>query len=179
MQDIKKQILDLKCRVLKDYLDDLEEVLKKKVKDFSVVQVLEDQSQEAPVDLSDAVIKGVHDWLYRNPIGYLESEITKTKYEYSIALAELFGIDKPESKYDIEKIKGFPIFDLIGQFTIIRNGNAICPIHRERTASLHIYEDTNSWFCFGCNKGGSVIDFMMELNQYSLNEALDDLSKLI
>jgi DNA primase len=34
-----------------------------------------------------------------------------------------------------------------------------CPVHGDKKASLNIYEETNSFCCFGCGIGGSVIDF--------------------
>jgi DNA primase len=34
-----------------------------------------------------------------------------------------------------------------------------CPLHPDRTPSLHVYEDpARGWFCFGCRRGGSVYD---------------------
>lgn len=34
-----------------------------------------------------------------------------------------------------------------------------CPLHDDRTASLHAYlEPERGWFCFGCRRGGSVYD---------------------
>jgi hypothetical protein len=34
-----------------------------------------------------------------------------------------------------------------------------CPLHDDRTASLHVYADPQrGWFCFGCRRGGSVYD---------------------
>lgn len=41
----------------------------------------------------------------------------------------------------------------------------VCPFHGDRNASLQIYENNgrhNGWHCFGCGRGGSVIDFVME-----------------
>lgn len=34
---------------------------------------------------------------------------------------------------------------------------ACCPLHDEDTPSFRYYEDTNSFYCFGCGKGGSVV----------------------
>jgi DNA primase len=38
-----------------------------------------------------------------------------------------------------------------------RSGYICCPFHHEDTPSLKIYP--NSYYCFGCGSGGSVIDF--------------------
>lgn len=52
------------------------------------------------------------------------------------------------------------IFDKYG-FKINRAGKIVCPFHSEKTASLGV--KNNKWHCFGCGKGGTVIDFVMEL----------------
>lgn len=177
--DLLQRVLDTKCSVLRDYILDLENDLKSGEKALARAERLE-QGDGDPVDTADAVIKGVNDYLYRLPLEYIRSELVKAKYEFQIAAAELLGINEPKSKYDIEKIKAIPIKDFISRFTIIKNNNqAICPIHREKTPSLHIYEQTNSWYCFGCHTGGSVIDFIMKLEDLDLNRALDYLNKLI
>lgn len=46
-------------------------------------------------------------------------------------------------------------------FTPNRSGFICCPFHGERTPSLKLYD--NRWYCFGCNQGGTVIDFVMKL----------------
>ena len=44
------------------------------------------------------------------------------------------------------------------------NGFACCPLHGERTASLKVYDDPRrGWHCFGCGRGGTVIDLGMAL----------------
>jgi DNA primase catalytic core len=40
-----------------------------------------------------------------------------------------------------------------------RNNMLKCPFHKEDTASMRIYPDTNSFHCFGCGKGGDAIEF--------------------
>lgn len=45
-----------------------------------------------------------------------------------------------------------------------RSGFACCPLHGERTASLKVYADPRrGWHCFGCGRGGTVIDMAMAL----------------
>ena len=38
-----------------------------------------------------------------------------------------------------------------------------CPFHEDRDPSLVIYPQTSSYFCFGCDAGGDVIDFIGRL----------------
>lgn len=50
-------------------------------------------------------------------------------------------------------------------FTPKQPGNYICcPFHHEKTPSLKVYAEAGrGWMCFGCGKGGTVIDFAMNL----------------
>ena len=44
----------------------------------------------------------------------------------------------------------------------IQRGNFICcPFHNEKTPSLKLYDGNRGFYCFGCGKHGSVIDFVM------------------
>jgi len=43
-----------------------------------------------------------------------------------------------------------------------KHGFLCCPFHGEKAPSLKIYQKTGGWHCFGCGRGGSVIDFVME-----------------
>lgn len=52
-----------------------------------------------------------------------------------------------------------------------RNGYICCPFHNEKTGSLKIYDGYDGWHCFGCHKGGSVIDFVRELEGLSFVDA--------
>lgn len=53
-----------------------------------------------------------------------------------------------------------------------RGGFIRCPFHRERTGSLKLYPGDKGWHCFGCGKGGSVIDFVMELYGIGFTQAV-------
>jgi len=50
-------------------------------------------------------------------------------------------------------------------------GAALCPLHHEQTPSLKVYADTQSFHCFGCGMGGTVIDFAMKYFRLSSIEA--------
>ncbi len=47
-----------------------------------------------------------------------------------------------------------------------------CPLHKEKTPSFHVYPDTNSWYCYGCNCGGDSISFVRHLHGLSFTKAV-------
>ena len=48
----------------------------------------------------------------------------------------------------------------------------LCPFHSEKTPSCHIYSDTQSFYCFGCGAGGSVIQFIMLMEHLDFQESV-------
>lgn len=58
-----------------------------------------------------------------------------------------------------------------------KNFRGICPFHREKTPSFFVSPDRQSWHCFGCNKGGDVITFVMEKEGLDFIRALQFLSE--
>ena len=54
---------------------------------------------------------------------------------------------------------------------------ACCPFHQEKTASFTVNQDMKSYYCFGCHKGGSVINFVMEMDKLSFPETIELLAK--
>lgn len=53
----------------------------------------------------------------------------------------------------------------------VRRGWCKCPFHGERTASLKFYQN-GGFYCFGCNRGGSSIDFVSNLFNLTPLEAV-------
>lgn len=53
---------------------------------------------------------------------------------------------------------------------------ACCPFHGEKTPSFHVSREKQIWHCFGCNKGGDLISFVMELEGLSFPAALEMLA---
>lgn len=49
---------------------------------------------------------------------------------------------------------------------------ALCPFHNEKTPSLTIFPETNSWYCFGaCAEGGDAVDFVQKHEGIGFKEA--------
>ena len=64
----------------------------------------------------------------------------------------------------IADIKKIPIESLI-EFN--RSGFAPCVFHNEKTPSMKYYRDDNRVYCFGCGKGGDILDVYQALHNIS------------
>ncbi|MDE6196986.1 MAG: DNA primase, partial [Muribaculaceae bacterium] len=73
------------------------------------------------------------------------------------------------------------IVDVVSDFVKLRRSGAnykgLCPFHNERTPSFSVNKARNICKCFSCGKGGSPVNFIMELEQLSYNEALRYLAR--
>jgi DNA primase len=52
------------------------------------------------------------------------------------------------------------------------NWMACCPFHREKTPSFAVNPAKEIFYCFGCQKGGSIFNFVMEMERVSFPEAV-------
>ncbi len=83
---------------------------------------------------------------------------------------------------DIDEVKSrLNIVDIIGSRVSLkkagRHFKALCPFHNEKTPSFIVSPERQMWKCFGCGRGGSVIDFVMEYEHVDFVEALTDLAE--
>lgn len=56
-----------------------------------------------------------------------------------------------------ERITCQEFADFVG-LKVNRSGFTVCPFHADKDASLRIYKGNRGWCCFGCHKGGDVIN---------------------
>lgn len=48
----------------------------------------------------------------------------------------------------------------------------LCPLHGEKTPSFSVSPDKQMFYCFGCHAGGTVIQFIMQMERMSFVEAV-------
>ncbi|MCU0293911.1 MAG: DNA primase [Thermoanaerobaculaceae bacterium] len=58
-----------------------------------------------------------------------------------------------------------------------RNWLGLCPFHGEKTPSFNVSREKGTYYCFGCKKGGDVIDFVMETERLAFGEAVERLAE--
>ena len=72
------------------------------------------------------------------------------------------------------------IVQIVGQYVSLkRNGHrhwGPCPFHGEKTASFSVDQERQMYYCFGCKAGGSVIQFVMDIERLEFQDAVKHLA---
>ena len=80
-----------------------------------------------------------------------------------------------------ELIARSDIVDVVGSYVqLARKGSnlfGLCPFHSEKTGSFSVSPDKQIYYCFGCKRGGGVINFIMEEENLSFPDAVRFLAK--
>lgn len=77
-------------------------------------------------------------------------------------------LDELRARADIVKVIGSYV-------TLKKNGHryvGLCPFHNETAPSFSVDEQKQVYHCFGCKAGGSVIQFVMDIERLSFPEAV-------
>jgi hypothetical protein len=84
------------------------------------------------------------------------------------------------SEEQIQQALAVPLVDIAMRSIKLRRAGrtfmGLCPFHNERRPSFHIYPQKNNFYCYGCNKGGNVINFVRETQGLSFREAINYLN---
>ena len=72
------------------------------------------------------------------------------------------------------------IVELIGEYVRLRKAGksyqGLCPFHSEKTPSFSVSQERQTYHCFGCNRGGDIFSFLMEIEGLDFSEALENLA---
>ncbi|MDP6946597.1 MAG: CHC2 zinc finger domain-containing protein, partial [Myxococcota bacterium] len=75
------------------------------------------------------------------------------------------------------------IVQVIGDYVSLRKAGGsykgLCPFHSERSPSFTVHEKRGFFYCFGCQTGGDVINFVRELHGYGFMEAIRHLAERV
>ena len=86
----------------------------------------------------------------------------------------------PQSFMD-ELIARNDIVDVVGSYVqLTRKGSnlfGLCPFHSEKTGSFSVSPDKQIYYCFGCKRGGGVVNFIMEEENLPFPDAVRFLAK--
>ena len=74
------------------------------------------------------------------------------------------------------------IADVVGNYVSLSkkggsNHFGLCPFHGEKTPSFSVHTDKQIYYCFGCHKGGGVINFIMEIENLTFPDAVHFLAR--
>lgn len=97
--------------------------------------------------------------LYGRDTKKMYDEIKKLSFQMAYLTDTQKATKAGLSEIDIQHAKEVPISNFL---QVNRDKKIKCIFHADKTASLHIYP-TNRFYCFGCNKSGSVVDIVMQL----------------
>ncbi len=82
-----------------------------------------------------------------------------------------------------ELIDRTDIVEVVGARVALKKAGArykgLCPFHDEKTPSFTVSPDKGFYHCFGCQAGGNAIGFLMEHDNMSFPEAVDDLAAML
>lgn len=75
------------------------------------------------------------------------------------------------------------IVDFVSKYVRLKRSSGeyvgLCPFHGEKTPSFHVSADKQLYHCFGCGEGGTIINFVMKMENLSFLEAVKYLGEQV
>lgn len=71
------------------------------------------------------------------------------------------------------------IVDLVSRYVTLKKSGAdyvgLCPFHSEKTPSFRVTPSKQMFYCFGCQKGGGPVQFLMQIENLNFPDAIKKL----
>lgn len=127
-------------------------------------------------------------WFWREVVKQLDGRKMEEIQRHLLRLRRQFAVVQNKgfrkgtiTQEDIQQALTVSLVDIAAQRIKLRKTGktfvGLCPFHNEKTPSFHIYHANNSFYCYGCQKGGNVITFVRELEGFSFREAIKYLTQ--
>lgn len=136
------------------------------------------------VEIEKTVKEDFSKWFCREFIKYIDgvrlvsidSQISRFKRLKFLSTHTEIKTKGRITEEQIQEALVHPIENIVSQITKLRRSGrdfiALCLLHTEKTPSFHIFTKTNTFWCFGCNKGGNSINLARLLYGYSFTESV-------
>ncbi len=194
MRDYTKQPLK-DTEIVEAFPDEQELVVEKLKEYYHEAAIIFQEVKRLHKMIDKAKNTNIEKWIFSNADKYRETSKLKWFYQQIKRLERLKviyekkRIERLLSKEHFETKKERELFDIDAMFArpqllmdIILSdginlrskgsyGLALCPFHQEKTPSFAAYED-NWYHCFGCQKHGNFIDYLMLKHNLTFKEAL-------
>lgn len=113
--------------------------------------------------------------------GWKELELNK-KFIDKLKRNYKLNYENNNSKtYKKVDIKSIHIREVISKYINISDNlrrNIKCCFHNDKSPSMKIYEWNNSWYCFGCQRWGWIVEFVSEIEKCTKKEAFKKIIKI-
>lgn len=74
-----------------------------------------------------------------------------------------------------------PLEELVGEYVRLKQKGkrfwGLCPFHNEKTPSFSVDSESQLYYCFGCHKGGTVFNFVMDMERMEFPDAVKHLAE--
>ncbi|MGB3694674.1 MAG: DNA primase [Spirulinaceae cyanobacterium] len=73
------------------------------------------------------------------------------------------------------------LVEVVSEHVVLRKRGkdfqGLCPFHEEKSPSFSVSPAKQLYYCFGCGKGGTAVNFLMEVGQQSFSEVVLNLAR--
>jgi DNA primase len=70
---------------------------------------------------------------------------------------------------------------IVGDYVRLENRSGrfwgLCPFHKEKSASFTVDPDKKFYHCFGCGEGGTIVNFVMNIDKLTYPEAIEHIAR--